>query len=78
MTESWLSAPTALATPATSWESDRRKVARAILEAQPGATALNLSQNLEFARELQRQSGATAGEIVYSGPAASPPAKPAR
>jgi hypothetical protein len=57
-----------LATPATSWESDRRKVARAILESQPGATALNLSQNLEFARELQRQSGATAGEIVYSGP----------
>lgn len=57
-----------LATPATSWESDRRKVARAILESQPGTTALNLSQNLEFARELQRQSGATAGEIVYSGP----------
>src|SRR5580700_8476424 len=39
-----------LATPATSWESDHRKVARAILESQPGATALNLSQNLEFAR----------------------------
>jgi len=57
-----------LATPVTSWESDRRKVARAILESQPGATALNLSQNLEFARELQHQSGATAGEIVYSGP----------
>ncbi len=57
-----------LATPATSWESDRRKIARAILESQPGATALNLSQNLEFARELQRQSGATAGEIVYAGP----------
>ncbi len=57
-----------LATPVTSWESDRRKVARAILEAQPGATALSLSQNLEFARELQRQSGAEAGEIVYSGP----------
>jgi hypothetical protein len=57
-----------LATPVTSWESDRRKVARAILESQPGVTALNLTQNLEFARELQRQSGATAGEIVYSGP----------
>ena len=66
-----------LATPATSWENDRRKVARAILESQPGATALNLSQNLEFARELQRQSGtlqsgATAGEIVYSGPGRIP------
>jgi hypothetical protein len=57
-----------LATPATSWETDRRKVARAILESQPGATALNLSQNLEFARELQRQSGAQSGEIVYVGP----------
>ena len=57
-----------LATPATAWETDHRKIARAILESQPGATALNLSQNLEFARELQRQSGATAGEIVYAGP----------
>ncbi|MGD1072909.1 MAG: VWA domain-containing protein [Bryobacteraceae bacterium] len=57
-----------LATPATSWETDRRKVARAILASQPGATALNLSQNVEFARELQRQSGAESGEIVYVGP----------
>jgi hypothetical protein len=57
-----------LATPVTSWESDHRKVARAILESQPGATALNLSQNLEFARDLQREAGATLGEIVYAGP----------
>ena len=57
-----------LATPATPWETDHRKIARAILESQPGATALNLSQNLEFARDLQRQSGATSGEIVYTGP----------
>jgi hypothetical protein len=57
-----------LATPATSWESDHRKVARAILESEPGATALNLSQNLEFARDLQREAGATLGEIVYAGP----------
>jgi hypothetical protein len=57
-----------LATPVTSWESDHRKVARAILETQPGATALNLSQNLEFARDLQREAGATLGEIVYAGP----------
>jgi hypothetical protein len=57
-----------LATPATSWETDHRKIARAILESQPGATTLNLSQNLEFAKDLQRQSGASAGEIVYSGP----------
>jgi hypothetical protein len=57
-----------LATPATSWESDHRKIAKSILESQPGATALNLSQNLEFARDLQRQSGGTLGEIVYAGP----------
>jgi hypothetical protein len=57
-----------LATPATSWETDHRKIAKAILESQPGATALNLSQNLEFARDLQREAGATLGEIVYAGP----------
>ncbi|MDP9171646.1 MAG: VWA domain-containing protein, partial [Acidobacteriota bacterium] len=57
-----------LATPATAWETDHRKVARAILESQAGATALNLSQNLEFAKELQQQSGASSGEIVYAGP----------
>lgn len=57
-----------LATPATAWELDRKKSVRAILESSPGATALNLTQNLEFARAMQRRSGATAGEIVYSGP----------
>lgn len=57
-----------LATPATSWETDHRKIARAILESQPGATALNLSQNLEFARDLQREAGSALGEIVYVGP----------
>jgi hypothetical protein len=58
----------ALATPATSWELDRRNIARAILESQPGATALNLSQSLQFARQLQRSSGSLPGEIVYDGP----------
>src|SRR5215469_13277790 len=58
----------ALATPATAWETDRRAVARAILESQPGATALNLSQSLQFASQLQRASGALPGEIVYDGP----------
>jgi len=58
----------ALATPATSWELDRRNLARAILESQPGATALNLSQSLQFARQLQRSSGSLPGEIVYDGP----------
>ncbi len=59
----------ALATPATAWETDRRTIARAILESQPGATALNLSQSLQFASQLQRGSGSLPGEIVYAGPA---------
>src|SRR5580698_7863477 len=42
----------ALATPATAWELDRRAIVRAILESQPGATALNLSQSLQFASQL--------------------------
>jgi len=58
----------ALATPATAWELDRRNVARAILESQPGATALNLSQSLQFASQLQRGSGSLPGEIAYAGP----------
>jgi Aerotolerance regulator N-terminal len=58
----------ALATPATAWELDRRAVVRAILESQPGATALNLSQSLQFARQLQQSSGSLPGEIVYAGP----------
>lgn len=58
----------ALATPATSWETDRRNIARAILESQPGSTALNLSQSLQFASQLQSRSGSLPGEIVYVGP----------
>jgi hypothetical protein len=58
----------ALATPATAWELDRRNVARAILESQPAATALNLSQSLQFASQLQHGSGSLPGEIVYAGP----------
>jgi hypothetical protein len=58
----------ALATPASSWELDRRIVARAILESHPGSTALNLSQSLEFASRMQRSSGGLPGEVVYAGP----------
>ncbi len=57
----------ALSTPATSWETNHGAVARAILETKPGATEINLGQSLEFARQLQKQSGA-GGEIVYAGP----------
>jgi hypothetical protein len=58
----------ALATPATAWETDHVKVARAILETRAGATQINLNQSLQFARELQKQSGSQGGEIVYDGP----------
>jgi len=58
----------ALATPATSWETDHVKVARAILETKPGATTINLGQSLQFARQLQKQTGSEGGEIVYDGP----------
>ena len=58
----------ALATPATAWETDRKVLVRAILESQPGVTALNLSQGLQFASQLQKVSGSQPGEIVYAGP----------
>ncbi len=58
----------ALATPATGWEPDHLKVARAILETRPGATSINLGQSLQFARQLQKQAGSEGGEIVYDGP----------
>jgi hypothetical protein len=57
----------ALATPATGFEPDRRKVADAIQRSQPGSTALNLDQALAFARHIQAQAGGRAGEIVYVG-----------
>ncbi len=58
----------ALATPATGWETNHVNVARAILETRAGATAINLGQSLEFARQLQKQTGSVGGEIVYDGP----------
>jgi hypothetical protein len=73
----------ALATPATAFEPDRRKVEAAIQASQPGATALNLNQALSFARHIQAQDGRSAGEIAFvgtgrtvegdAGPAAQPP-----
>lgn len=58
----------ALATPATGFEPDRRKLETAIQSSQPGSTALNLDQALSFARHIQGQAGGRAGEIVYVGP----------
>jgi hypothetical protein len=57
----------ALATPATSFEPDRRKLERAIYESQPGATALNLEQAFTFASQVQAQGGRHGGEIALVG-----------
>jgi hypothetical protein len=54
----------ALATPATVFEPDRRKIAAAIQASHPGSTALNLEQALGFARRIQSQSGRRPGEIA--------------
>jgi hypothetical protein len=54
----------ALATPATVFEPDRRKIAAAIQASNPGSTALNLEQALAFARRIQSQSGRRPGEIA--------------
>lgn len=57
----------ALATPATSFEPDHKKVEAAIQASQPGSTALNLDQALGFARHVQGQDGRRAGEIAFIG-----------
>ncbi len=57
----------ALATPATGFEPDRRKLETALQDSQPGSTALNLAQALSFARHIQSEAGGRTGEIVFVG-----------
>ena len=57
----------ALATPATAFESNRQALDDAIRQSQPGASALNLEQALEFAQRAQRLQSQRAGEIVFAG-----------
>jgi hypothetical protein len=57
----------ALATPATAFELDRRKVDEAIGSSEAGSTALNLDQALAFARHVQGQGGRRVGEIAFIG-----------
>ncbi|MFN0103583.1 MAG: vWA domain-containing protein [Bryobacteraceae bacterium] len=57
----------ALPTPATVFESSRAAAEQAILQSQPGSSALNLQAAFDFARRMQRQHGQSAGEIVLSG-----------
>ncbi len=57
----------ALATPATAFESNRGVIESAIQQSQPGASALNLAQALEFADRAQKMQSQRAGEIVFVG-----------
>ncbi len=57
----------ALATPATVFELDRRALDTAISESQPGSSALNLEQAIEFAQRAQKLQPQRAGEIVFAG-----------
>jgi hypothetical protein len=57
-----------LATPATGWEMDHRAIAKAILQSEPGVTALEIGQAIRFAQQSQGQTAGRAGEIVYAGP----------
>ena len=58
-----------LATPATGWETDHRAIAKAILESEPGVTALGINQAMQFALHSQQQAAVgRPGEVVYSGP----------
>jgi hypothetical protein len=57
----------AMATPVTAFEPGRSRIDEAIRESQPGSTALNLQQALDFARRIQSQQGRRAGEIAFIG-----------
>jgi hypothetical protein len=65
-----------LATPATAFEQDRKKVDTAIRASQPGSTALNLDQALTFARHVQGQDGRRVGEIAFIGAGRTAPRDP--
>ena len=56
-----------LATPATAFESDRRKVEEAVRKGRAGASGLNLAQAMEFARRTLARNARSAGEIVLAG-----------
>lgn len=56
----------ALATPATPFESDHRKLEQAIAESEPSSGSLNIEQALSVARSAQA-NGKGRGEIVFVG-----------
>ncbi len=58
----------ALATPVTPFTADRTQLRRALQDAAPGFSALNIHQALSYAQQAQTWSGGQQGEIVYAGP----------
>ena len=65
-----------MATPATAFEVDRKKIEDAIKASEAGATALNLDQALLFARHVQGQEGHRVGEIAFIGAGRTAPRDP--
>ena len=65
-----------MATPATAFEVDRKKIEDAISASQAGATALNIDRALLFARHVQGQDGHRVGEIAFIGPGRTAPRDP--
>ena len=57
----------ALATPATTFESNRATLEDAIKQSKPGSAALNIEQAFDFAAHLQKLHSRQPGEIVYAG-----------
>jgi hypothetical protein len=55
-----------LATPVTAFESNHIKVLNAITATVPGSTSLNVHQALNFARQMQANTGQY-GEVVFVG-----------
>jgi len=56
-----------MATPATAFEMNRRKVEEAIRAARPGNAALDLGTAFDFARRAQSRGAKRSGEIVFAG-----------
>ena len=53
--------------PRRVFELDRRALDDRDSESQPGASALNLEQAIEFAQRAQKLQPQRAGEIVFAG-----------
>jgi hypothetical protein len=64
----------ALATPATSFETDRGVLQAAVQASQPGASSLNLALAVDFAERAQTLQSSRPGEVVYIGAARVNPA----